>query len=75
MRKNANKTNYHFRVDFDDGTFKRYMTIQDLIDEFKISNFTIFKMIREQCKTRKCPQIEKICRDYQPAFILVKNDN
>jgi hypothetical protein len=73
MRKNSNKTNYHYKVEFADGSFKRFMTIKDMEEEYNISNFTIHKCIRVGSITRKCPEIIKFTKDYQPTFILMPN--
>ena len=75
MRKNSNKTNFHYRVDFKDETFKRFMTIKDMEEEYNISNFTIHKCIRVGTVTRKCPNIVKFSKDYQPAFNITPNIN
>lgn len=73
MRKNPNKSNYHYRVDFDNETYSRFFTIKEIESEYGISNFTIHKLIRQGTTTRKCPNIVKIAKDYQPAFYMVPN--
>ena len=75
MRKNPNKSFYHYRLDFTDGSFKRYMTIKDIENEFNISNFTIHKCIREEKTPRKCPDISRVIKEKQSTYIMIPNIN
>ena len=66
---------FHYRLDFDDGTFKRYKTIKEIETELNISNFTIHKCVREKTTTRKCKNVLGFYKDVQPTYLLVPNTN
>tara|TARA_R110001632_G_scaffold231580_1_gene370414 strand:- start:262 stop:504 length:243 start_codon:yes stop_codon:yes gene_type:complete len=74
MRKNQNKSFYHYKLVYKDGSYKRYMTIKDIEKEYNISNFTIHKCIRNEITTRKCPEIVSFIKEKYAKFLLVPNN-
>lgn len=80
MRKNSNKTNFHYRSEIEapDGSIqtKYYMTLKQICDEYNTSTFTIYRIMKENYE----PQIEslknvKFFKDYKPAYIMVPNNS
>jgi predicted DNA-binding protein YlxM (UPF0122 family) len=79
-RKNANLTNYHYRVDTcnDNNEIiksKYYFTLKEICDEYKISSFTVYRIMnKDGYKARGIDNLIKIYKDYKPVYEKVKNE-
>ena len=80
MRRNTNKSFYHYFAQFydEDGDpydGKYYMTLKDIMAEYGVSRKTIHKKINEpRAKFRnKALQDVTFIRVKEPRFIMVKN--
>ena len=80
MRKNPNKSNFHYRADMtdDDGEViktKYYYTLKDLCEEYNTSTFTIYRIMKKWIvPTSPTLKNIKIYKDYKPAYVLVENN-
>lgn len=80
MRKNPNKSFYHYKIDLLDkegevvqSTY--YMTLYEIMETFSCAKKTILDKIRDpQLKSRKLPNT-KIHRVKEPVFLMVANPN
>lgn len=79
-RKNGNKSNFHYVVEFFDkeNNFnfierKYYLTSEDLIKEFGCCRKALFNHINEPRKKSKKLGHVKITRICEPVFILREN--
>lgn len=80
VRSNPNKSFFHFRADFYDDNenitmSKYYLTVPQILDEFKTSTYTFYKML----KSDYIPNNEKLksvkfFRDRKQAMISVQQD-
>ena len=78
MRKNPNKSNYHYRTEITDENgdvkTKFYFTLKDICEEYKTSTFTIYRIMKKGIvPTSPTLKNIKIYKDYKPAFVLVEN--
>jgi len=81
-RKNVNKTNYHYRADKhdDNGVLfacKYYYTLTEICEEYNISTFTIYNIIKKPNYKPKKSNLKgiKFYKDYQPAIIISVHPN
>jgi hypothetical protein len=79
MRKNSNISNYHYRSEKRDENgdleVKYYYTLRDICNEYNTSTFTIYRMIKGDITPRSSLLKDvKFFKDYQPAYIKVKNE-
>jgi predicted transcriptional regulator len=83
VRKNPNITNYHYRADIHDPNDNRllvskyYFTLQDLCKEYRVSTFTIYKIIKDPNYKTKSANLKgiKFYKDYKPAIITTSIPN
>lgn len=78
-RKNANKSFYHYCViefkDNDEMTKKYYMTLKDVLEDFKVHHTSINNCLKDpNRRLRKYPNF-KFERVHKPRFIMVENPN
>ena len=81
MRKNSNKSNFHYRSETEspDGSIKTkyYMTLKEICEEYNTSTFTIYRIMKKEDYE---PQMEslkniKFFKDYKPAYVMIPNSS
>tara|TARA_R100000231_G_scaffold60594_1_gene49463 strand:- start:236 stop:520 length:285 start_codon:yes stop_codon:yes gene_type:complete len=82
VRANPNISNYHYRVDIhdEDGKIivsKHYYTLKSICEEFKVSHFTIYRIIKEPNYKPTLTNLVgvKIYKDYKPAILTTVSQN